>query len=279
MLSYFNSVAGTFRNINGFLTTEGLHRKDILDNIFGLEMVSTMTIQELFKIHPYPLNTSSVIKYNSDTNTETDHLYQDYETKKYGAEANLANIHECDVMMEDSLTADNFFHDYVKRSRPVIIKGVTKKWKAYEKWTNEYFRKQFGNESVHIKLTPGGDFEGIDNVKNWEGHETFKIPPTVWNQLLYPDLVVVRPAPAQMNFSTFLDIINMTATQRHKELSAYLEYTSISDYMDKLTNDLEEPQFAKDFLKQRQLNIWFSDGTTIGRIHFDAFDNLLCQVM
>ncbi len=45
-----------------------------------------------------------------------------------------------------------------------------------------------------------------------------------------------------------------------------------------LESDIEEFQFAKKILNLQLLNFWLSDGNTLGKLHMDQYDNLLCQV-
>lgn len=45
-----------------------------------------------------------------------------------------------------------------------------------------------------------------------------------------------------------------------------------------LKDDVAEPDFLRHLLTLERQNVWFSDGNTLGKLHFDEFDNLLCQV-
>ena len=83
-----------------------------------------------------------------------------------------------------------------------------------------------------------------------------------------------------MNFSQFIDLIDETSTLpiSERNVSAYLEYTSLAEYFQVLEDDIIEPAFAANLLSREHLNIWLSDGNTLGRLHFDPYDNLLCQV-
>lgn len=47
----------------------------------------------------------------------------------------------------------------------------------------------------------------------------------------FKDLVVVRPAPGQMKFNEFLDLVEKRAVNATL-LSAYLEYTNMSGYLE-----------------------------------------------
>eukprot|EP00118_Oscarella_pearsei_P018058 m.182497 g.182497 ORF g.182497 m.182497 type:complete len:482 (+) comp39295_c0_seq9:3846-5291(+) len=173
-----------------------------------------------------------------------------------------------------------FFMEYLRRSRPVVIEKAAANWTAMKKWTMDFLRKSFGHERVHVKLAPGGEFEGCEEVKGWEDHGRFHVPDTVYEKLPFPDLVVVRPATLDINFSDFLNMVvgNVKEGYRVNNVSAYLEYSSIPEYMPKLEVDIDELPFMKGVLERQHLNMWLSDGNTLGKLHFDPFDNLLCQL-
>ena len=61
-----------------------------------------------------------------------------------------------------------------------------------------------------------------------------------------------------------------------RNLSAYLEYASIASHLPRLLNDIEPPAMAS-MLTQAHLNIWLGNGRTVGKLHFDPFDNLLVK--
>ena len=169
---------------------------------------------------------------------------------------------------------EEFFQDFAFRSKPFVLENGVKNWPAMEKWTVEYLRQQYGQQVVHIKLTSDGIFEGVESAKLWSDYREGWIPDEVKAKLLYPDLVVVRPATSEMTFSDFLDFIS----SGNQTFSAYLEYSSIPYYMPKLQEDISELSFVGGSLDVQHLNMWLSDGNTLGKLHFDPFDNFLCQV-
>ena len=68
-------------------------------------------------------------------------------------------------------------------------------------------------------------------------------------------------------------------------MSLYIEYLSMSENFDPLVsqvdidsgnNYLPFASFLKPFEDSR--NIWFGDGKTIGKLHFDPFENLLTMI-
>lgn len=168
----------------------------------------------------------------------------------------------------------DFFRDYAFRSRPVVIENAVQNWPALKKWTPEYLRERYGDRNIHIKLTPDGVFEGVESARSWSDFSQDRIPAAVKSQLQFPDLVVVRPATSEMKFSHFLDFIS----SGNRTFSAYLEYSSIPYYMPSLQQDMFELPFVRGELEIQHLNMWLSDGNTLGKLHFDPYDNLLCQV-
>ncbi|BFZ04950.1 hypothetical protein BsWGS_07989 [Bradybaena similaris] len=174
--------------------------------------------------------------------------------------------------------ASHFFHEFLSRSKPVIITEAIKHWPAFHKWTNTFLKQNYGDRKVHIKITPDGQYEGIEPISLWENHRNFSIPKSVYNKLPYPDLVVVRPASMEILFSEFLDLVENISLGLVKNMSAYLEYSSIANYFPELIEDIEEMQFFRNVLELSHLNIWLSDGNTLGKLHFDPFDNFLCQI-
>ena len=61
-----------------------------------------------------------------------------------------------------------------------------------------------------------------------------------------------------------------------RNLSAYLEYASIASHLPILLPDVP-PLAMASRLFQEHLNIWLGNGRTVGKLHFDPFDNLLVR--
>lgn len=170
-------------------------------------------------------------------------------------------------------TKQEFLDNFLSRSKPVVIRNAAADWRILKIWTNEFFRRKFGDREVHVKLTPNGEFEGVEPLALWN-YDGFHIPNEVKNQLKFPDLVMARPAGLEMRFSEFLDFIESPK----KNFSAYLEYSTIKEYFAELLEEVSEFPFIKGLLKLDYLNIWLSDGNTLGKLHFDQYDNFLVQV-
>jgi jumonji domain-containing protein 7 len=296
LVEFINQKCNTYRTKHCYFSVEGLHRQEILSSLFKVKEISEFDIKTLLtesetRKGQYCSKIDCRKEINKISSLEdSDMRLQSEKSKDAGymiASANLEhllnfkdeelNIAKCEHAPLPS--KDKFFHEYLKRSKPVIFKNAITHWPAMKKWTNEYFRTHYGDRLVHIKLTPLGKLEGVDFASNFENYNDFNIPPVVKEQLLFPDLVVVRPAEANMNFSAFIDTYESVANGSRSKFSAYLEYSSISDIMPELQDDIIEMPFMQKTLRLEHLNMWLSDGNTLGKLHFDPFDNFLCQVI
>ena len=50
----------------------------------------------------------------------------------------------------EDITPEDFYQQYVKPRKPVILKNYTKNWKAIEKWTPEYLKEIAGSHQVKL---------------------------------------------------------------------------------------------------------------------------------
>ncbi|KAK7471744.1 hypothetical protein BaRGS_00035626 [Batillaria attramentaria] len=269
-IAFVNKHCNTYRADDGKLTLEGLHRKALLEDLFKVEQLpQSVTISQVFQ---------TTDLHHSDKNC----LREDGSDVCYSSQSvhrgieKFRDIPRCERISLPS--RHKFFNEYLARSRPVIITDAMDNWPAMSKWTTEFLRDRYGDKNVHIKLTPKGEYEGVEPASIWDDFTTFKIPQAVLKQLPYPDLVVVRPAALDIKFSDFLDLIRNVSEGTLNSVSAYLEYTAVSDYFPELKDDVEEMPFFKNTLQLKHQNIWLSDGNTLGKTHFDPFDNFLCQI-
>jgi hypothetical protein len=49
-----------------------------------------------------------------------------------------------------TISKDDFYNNYVKKQRPVVIEQLTKDWPAYEKWKLNYIKDIAGNKTVPL---------------------------------------------------------------------------------------------------------------------------------
>lgn len=54
-----------------------------------------------------------------------------------------------------SLSPRDFYYEYYRKKKPVIIGGLTRGWKAQELWSFDFFRREYG----HVEVTCGRQFD------------------------------------------------------------------------------------------------------------------------
>lgn len=301
MLQFINSKCNTYKTLEGKRSHAGLFRDEILANLFHVREVSNVTMGGLWHMKTFgegeefhseetdgvcvSETKDSCLKEGHSTNVVGTKRWQPQVGKDHAREAARSSLPQC-TRLSHSITKEEFFHNYLIKSKPFIIENAISHWTAFTKWTKEFFLSRYKDEKIHIKLAPNGVFEGVEDVSLWEDHKTMEIPTYIYNQLPFPDLVVVRPGTANIRFAEFSDMMDQkqfeqTCSEKKNDtstkVSAYLEYSSISHFPE-LERDVEELDLAVGLLEMKHLNIWLSDGDTLGKLHFDPFDNFLCQV-
>lgn len=265
LMDFVNDGCNTYFSNTGALSKQGVHRDEIRRSKFFVKNISNVQSKHVF----------------FQTCSENEEFcYSDRDFQPHGSiprlHGSIPRLPECEKI--DLPARDVFFHKYLKISKPVIFKNVLKDWPAFTKWSNNYLREKYDKYEVRFQLTPQGEYERIEPRNSWENHEKFKIPRSHADHMLTPDLVLVRPAIEDRNFSFFMDKLEGISNGSISNMSVYLEYASISKYLPELEEDIREEMFFDGLLKRDMLNLWLSDGKTLGKTHFDASDNFLCQV-
>ena len=250
------------------------------------------------------------------------------------------NAWSCERVDARTLTPDEFLRRYVFGSRPVVVTHAMEHWHAAATaedgaanapnaakaaaagapWSAARLRVCCANASVQVKATPDGSYEGVEHAAVWEAEamaqgvapESFRPPPAVREQLVFPDRVLVRPAVHTVRVGTFLDAATRWAMAKKKEegnasssmASLYVEYLSLAGtgvrgvggsngVPDRISDafPFTAPLFASsDAARAAQglegaegdmatlRNLWAGVGATVGRLHFDPFENLLAVV-
>lgn len=259
LIDFVNIECETYITENGSLSEQGVHREEILRERFYVKNISNVQFKDAF--HPNCFTEGEFCEANRNQ------VYHDE-----------AKLPECE-RLESLPSKDEFFHKFVKKSKPVIFKNILRDWPAFTKWSNAYFRKTFGEKHIRFQMSPNGDYEGVEPIGLWENAQQDELPLSFKDRLSFPDLVLVRPAPVNGTFSIFLDIIEGLSNGTLANYSAYFQYSSIPDYLPELEKDLREDMLFPGLLINREeLNIWLSDGNTRGKLHFDENENFLCQV-
>ncbi|CAM9422558.1 unnamed protein product [Ectocarpus fasciculatus] len=190
---------------------------------------------------------------------------------------------ECSRVSAEDLNASHFLKEYMIPQRPVVI---TEAFSAPPLEQIYNILQAHRHTRVGAKLSPNEDFEGIEELSAWQGGEAQRVPPHVLSRLQSPDLLVVRNAHKEL---TVQEVLAMLAARgRNKEYNqsatnVYVEYLDM----------LHDPQLHQLYTDNSDLIIqshagaeagevkpmlWLGDGRTVGKLHFDPFDNILYQV-
>ena len=92
-------------------------------------------------------------------------------------------------------------------------------------------------------------------------------------------MVMARPGHVDLEMDQIVAMFQNETRDpiRDKWLSAYIEYTPISSHFDELKKHVEELELFNE-LKLRHQNIWIGDGQTLGKMHFDEFENAMVMI-
>ncbi|KAK7478614.1 hypothetical protein BaRGS_00030146 [Batillaria attramentaria] len=269
-IAFVNEHCNTYRAEDGRLTLQGLRRKALLEDLFKVEQSpQSVTISQVFQTPDLLHSDKNCLrKDGSDVCHSSQTIHRGMEK--------LHDIPQCERISLPS--RHKFFNEYLARSRPVIITDAMDNWPAMSKWTTEFLRDRYGDRYVHVHLTPNGVYDGVEPASIWDD---FKLPQADLKYTPYPDLILVRPAVLDMKFSDFLDLIRNVSEGKMKGVSAYVEYEPLSYDIPELIDDVEVMPFLENTLQAmtgNPINMWLSDGNTLGKIHFDKFENFLCQI-
>jgi len=153
-----------------------------------------------------------------------------------------------------------------------------------------------GHKEFGVKLSPSRDFEGIDDLLHWTTSSSQSVPRPILDQMVTPDQVVVRAAHATMSINDYLHLISKpeyfndtirsasNTNKNSKLVYAYVEYQDMQHNFPELLSSLlhSDPLLGSTVLNQiflqRKPYLWLGDGDTLGKLHFDQYDNLLIQL-
>ncbi|OQR96007.1 hypothetical protein THRCLA_07404 [Thraustotheca clavata] len=180
---------------------------------------------------------------------------------------------KCKVIDANEMTLE-MFKDHVLRNEPLIIQNAATKSMLSPSWSTKRLLERIGSNEVHVKVSPDGNFEGCEPLEWWQSSDSVQIPDFVLQNLESPDLVLVRPASTNMPFAEFIKHLISTI---ESNTSYYLEYLSLTTYVPELLQDIPSYSWA-DFLQLHVQNLWFGDGKSVGKLHFDAFENIMVMV-
>ena len=202
----------------------------------------------------------------------------------------------CDIISKEE-AVERFRKDYWYKQRPVVIKDYQSDGPISAESLERVLRS-VGKEIVGCKLSDSADFEGVESREQWrEEGDDDDIPDVVRQKLAAVNTVVVRAAHKQLSLEEVLSLLAEKKTSG-SSMTAYVEYhrlrTSDSAAHRRLLEELLRPEtspstgetmlegfieelFARDGVLNGHPYLWLGDGSTLGKRHFDPYDNLLFQ--
>ncbi|CAM9573509.1 unnamed protein product [Scytosiphon promiscuus] len=159
-------------------------------------------------------------------------------------------------------STEEFMGEFVNKSRPAVIKNFQEGFAPKEAWSWTALSERFGDSMVRVSLSETGRFDGPE-------------PGDLWG--LDPrDEVLVRPPATSMAFSDFVRLLREKGIKE----TFYLEYLALHQYLgDALAEMVPLPAAAAESgLELLLTNLWVGKGGTTAVLHYDDYENLLCQV-
>ncbi len=165
-------------------------------------------------------------------------------------------------------SSTQFMAKYVKKNRPVVVKNFQAAFAGPEAWTHAALVEKFGEMPVRVSLSQTGRFDGPENG-------------TLWG-LGADDEVLVRPPQTTMRFQDFADLLRLAraAPSQAPAANFYLEYTSLTQYLgeEMLALIPMPPAASASGMVHFLTNFWMGKGDTTSPLHYDDYENLLCQI-
>ncbi|MEZ5014230.1 MAG: cupin-like domain-containing protein [Chitinophagales bacterium] len=136
------------------------------------------------------------------------------------------------VIDGEKITRETFIREYVKKQKPVVLRGLWKQYPAYNKWTYDFFKEAMGDIEV-----------GLYSSSKADPSETLSVP------------------TAKMKFSDYLELIKKEPT----DLRLFL--FPVFKYKPELLKDFGYPDIAKKYIKLPFM--FFGPKNSITRMHQD----------
>jgi len=211
-------------------------------------------------------------------------------------------------------THATFMNEYVLSSRPLLIRGSLTSWGFGEGIEAAAFAtgallRQFGTSTVHVSVSQSGRFDGPEPGSLWgldDDRDVLVRPPST--SMLFADFLSLAALRTNVTAS------NSRASREPLQETFYVEYLALHQYLGQAFTDLvpipkfvvtksvegdakaevdgegrpvstggvgvsgstaEESSVEMDLLLS---NVWIGTKPTVSPLHYDDYDNLLCQI-
>lgn len=280
IIEFINIKSNSYRMLNESLSSFGAIIRDQTENLFQINSSES---------------TTPTLKSTNESHTDTG----------FGWKSGLLSPQVCTRIDYEQikLHPELFINQYWLPQKPVIITNFPAKSVSKTSCTSSISTESVnsilgdilsvGHKKVGVKLSPTRDFEGVDSLQHWSTSSTQVVPRPILDQMVTPDQVVVRAPHASMSINDYISMIskpddeistNTNTNITSKSVYAYVEYQDIQNNFPELQSKLlhsehllGNPLLDQIFLQGKPY-LWLGDGDTVGKLHFDQYDNILVQL-
>lgn len=140
-------------------------------------------------------------------------------------------------------SASTFQSDFVQASRPVILRGAVAAWPAMQRWSLEYFKREFGDRELPVVREKSGAQYDTQSGLHYE----------------------------RIRFGDYCDLI---ADGKPHDLFITVR---VDEQLPELFDDIQQPAYTADRQWARS-RFWMNAPDTKGPLHRDLPENLYAQI-
>ena len=201
---------------------------------------------------------------------------------------------DCERIDVSDLSLDEFLARYAFPSRPVVISGAAKGWRALDTWHDlDYLTDAAGNELHRVYAVPlakGDDTGAFEAIRRLSERELF------YGMNVSADRpgasepgsedVMVRPAENLITLDAYVALAEKLRASKKKKMSLYFQKHAIPRWRaatspdtgaplvpGDVTPSLRDRGFAEFLLPFKEL-LWFAMEPARADLHFDPYENL-----
>lgn len=168
--------------------------------------------------------------------------------------AELNRLSGLPEIVSEPLSAKDFFQRYYVLNRPALFKGIISDSRAAQKWSLEFFEREYGDAEAEVTLG-----RGDNNI-------TYELAPEKFSH--------------RMTIKDFITRIREQAPTNDLYLTAgnrFLENPTFSALLEDLPKDLGF--LTPDITQPNRFNLWIGPAGTTTHLHHDVDNVLLAQFL